>query len=155
MIKQKQDWKDKLVESGNRLTKPREVIFEVLDSNSEHLSAEDIYLKIHKKNPNIGLTTVYRTLDMFFSFGIVDKFDFGDDRARFELNEKYNNKRHHHHLVCNICKKIFDYADFTKEEVKLCKLSELYLSKKFKFRMETHVIQFYGVCSNCRKKESK
>jgi Fur family transcriptional regulator, ferric uptake regulator len=151
MIK-KQKWMEKLVESGNRLTKPRELIMNLLSSTDDHLSADDIYIKIHKKNPGVGLTTVYRTLDLLSGLGIVFKFDFGENRTRFELNEKYSSKKHHHHLVCNVCKRIIDYSDFMDEEIKLCRISEDSLSKRYNFKIEEHIIHFLGVCEKCRKK---
>jgi Fur family transcriptional regulator, ferric uptake regulator len=154
-MKEPKTWMAKILESGNRLTKPREIILEVLAKSGDHPSIEDIYFKIHNSNPNIGLTTVYRTLELLFSLGIVDKFDFGEDRTRFELSQQYSKKKHHHHLVCSVCKKIIDYSDITKEEMKLCEISELALSKNYNFKIETHIIQFYGICPKCQKNDRK
>jgi len=113
-------WKDKLKDSGCRLTLPRKVIFDALNSTAKHLSAEDIYFMIHKKYPGIGLTTVYRTMDMMVGMRLVDKFDFGDGHSRYESLEAQD-KQHHHHLICTKCGKVVDYTDFIKEETKLVK----------------------------------
>ena len=78
----------KFMSMGYRITIPREAILEVLSSTTAHLSAEDIYLEIHKKYPNVGLTTVYRTLELLGQMGLVQKFDFGDKRGRYELCEQ-------------------------------------------------------------------
>ncbi|MEW6556812.1 MAG: Fur family transcriptional regulator [Elusimicrobiota bacterium] len=135
---------------GYRLTLPREAILEVLGFTRDHLSAEDIYLAVHKKYPVVGLTTVYRTLDILVRLGLVYKFDFGDGRARFELAEDSKGKRHHHHLICTNCGRIIDYTDFIDDEVELLQLVEKGLSEKYGFKIKGHLIQFYGLCDRCK-----
>mgnify|MGYP000866150563 CR=1 FL=1 len=145
----------KLKDCGYRLTTSREAILEILSKTSEHLSAEDIYLTLHKSYPNIGLTTIYRTLELLVQMGLVSKFDFGDGRARFELSEKLQGRRHHHHLVCTNCGRIIDYTDFINEEIELLTRTEKEISKKFNFKIERHLIQFYGLCDKCQSKKYK
>ena len=72
---------------GFRMTMGREAVLDVLSRTEDHLSAEDIYMRVHETYPAIGLTSVYRTLDMLVNIGLVYKFDFGDGRARFEIAE--------------------------------------------------------------------
>ena len=135
---------------GYRITVPRQAILNVLSNTTEHLSAEEIYLKVHKIHPSIGLTTVYRTLELLIKTGIVFKFDFGDGRARYELSENPKGIGHHHHLVCTGCSRIIDYTDFINEEIELLKRTEKELSKKYKFKITNHMIQFYGLCEKCK-----
>lgn len=134
---------------GYRMTAGREAILDVLSQAEEHLSAEDIYMKIHPVNPAIGLTSIYRTLDILVNIGLVHKFDFGHGRARYELAEGPKGKRHHHHLVCTGCGRVIDYTDFIDEELALLKKTEEGLSKKYNFRIDNHLIQFYGLCEIC------
>jgi len=143
-------WSGKIRGCGYRLTIARESIFDVLSKTTEHLSAEDIYLRVHKAFPSIGLTTVYRTLELLVQLGLVFKFDFGDGRSRFELSEDSKGARHHHHLVCNSCGRVVDYTDFIDEEVELLNQTEKGLSKKYNFKITNHLIQFYGQCDNCQ-----
>ena len=135
---------------GYRCTMPREAVLEVLRGTLDHLSAEEIYLAVHRRLPNIGLTTVYRTLDLLVRMGVVVKFEFGDGRARFELAGHPQGKGHHHHLVCTVCGKVVDYTDFIDEEVDLLEKTEKGLSKKYDFEIRDHLIQFQGVCGSCR-----
>ena len=137
---------------GYRITSGREAILDVLFKSDKHLSAEDIYMKVHPRCPTIGLTTVYRTLDVLAGLGLIFKFDFGDGRARFELAEGPKGAHHHHHLICNNCKRIIDYTDFIDEEVELLNQTEKGLTKKYDFKITNHLIQFYGLCSDCAKK---
>ncbi|MCG2713916.1 MAG: transcriptional repressor, partial [Candidatus Omnitrophica bacterium] len=122
-------WQGKFRGCGYRLTIGREAILEVLAKSERHLSAEDIYMKIHPRHPNIGLTTIYRTLDVLSSLGMVYKLDFGDGRARYEFAEGPKGAHHHHHLVCTDCNRVIDYTDFIDEEVELLKQTEEGLSK--------------------------
>jgi len=142
-------WQGKFRGCGYRLTLGREAILELLSGTKEHLSAEDIYLRIHPKYPNVGLTTVYRTLDVLSALGMVYKLDFGDGRARYELAEGPKGEHHHHHLVCTSCNRVIDYTDFIDDEVELLRLTEQGLSKKYNFKITNHLIQFYGLCDKC------
>jgi Fur family ferric uptake transcriptional regulator len=129
------------------------VILDVLSKTDEHLSAEEIYMAVHKTYSAIGLTTVYRTLELLVQTGIVFKFDFGDGRARYELSESPGSIGHHHHLVCTGCRRIIDYTDFIAEEKELLKRTESGLAKKYHFLISNHLIQFYGLCEACRKRQ--
>ena len=146
-------WHGRFRGCGYRLTVPRQVILEVLNMTEKHLSAEDVYLQVKKIYPNIGLTTVYRTLELLVKMGLVFKFDFGDGRARYELSEGPKGVRHHHHLVCTNCGGAIDYTDFIDEEVELLNRTEKGLSKKYNFKITNHLIQFYGLCDSCRNKK--
>ncbi len=146
------DWfQEKLINGGYRMTIPRQVVLDALINASGHPSAEDIYFKVHDTYPDIGLTTVYRTLELLVQMGIVSKFDFGDGRARYELYEDSKGSRHHHHLVCTNCSRIIDYTDFIEDEIELLKRTEKGLSEKFNFKITDHVIHFYGLCDKCNK----
>ena len=136
---------------GYRMTLGREATLDVLSRAEEHLSAEDIYLDVHKVYPAIGLTTVYRTLELLVQTGMIFKSDFGDGRSRYELSEGPKSIGHHHHLVCTDCGRIVDYTDFIDEEIELLKITEKGLSKKYNFKITNHLIQFHGLCEKCQK----
>ena len=148
----KRSWHGELQGRGYRITAGRKAILDVLmEDPQQHLSAEDIYLKVHTSHPGIGLTTIYRTLEIFVNMGLIVKFDFGDGRARYEILEETDSENHHHHLVCTQCKRIINYNDFIDEEIELLKKTEKGLSKKYNFDIKMHIIQFYGICKNCKK----
>ena len=142
-------WQAKLRDWGYRMTVPRQAILDLLNRSSKHLSAEDIYLTVHRTYPGISLGTVYRTLELLGHMGIINKFEFGDGRSRYELSEGPQSK-HHHHLFCTKCGAIIDYTDFVNEEVKLVNKIEEALSKKYNFKINTHQFHFYGLCEKCR-----
>ncbi|MEO0137217.1 MAG: Fur family transcriptional regulator [candidate division WOR-3 bacterium] len=146
-------WHGRFKGCGYRITIARQAILDILGKTEDHLSAEDIFFAVHKNYPNIGLTTIYRTLDLLVQMGIVYKYDFGDGRARYELTEGPKGKLHHHHLVCTKCGRVIDYTDFIDEELELLRRTERGLAKKHNFEIKGHLIQFYGICDACRKKK--
>lgn len=143
------DSNGKIRRVGHRMTASREAILNILAQSAEHLSAEDIYIKVHAKKPSIGLTTVYRTLELLVSIGMVAKFDFGDGRARFELLQGPKCVKYHHHLVCTGCSRIIEYSDFINEELANLEIIQEKLSKKYDFLITNHLVQYCGLCSKC------
>lgn len=132
---------------GFRMTLPRQVILVVLSKSEDHLLAKDIYMRINKDYPNIGLTTVYRTLDLLVRMNLINKFEFGDGQSRYELAWDY--KEHHHHLVCLGCGKIIDYNDFIDDEIIFFDKIQESLSRKYRFNIDSHEVYFYGKCDAC------
>lgn len=145
-------WRDRFHDHGARYTSTREIILGVLQAAEGHLSAADVYVKAHSLNPGIGLTTVYRTLDMLVRMGMVRKFEFGDGKARFEMADARGDRDHHHHLVCMSCRKIIDYSDFVDEELEFIRKTEKALERKYNFSITGHMIRFQGLCADCRSK---
>ena len=144
-------WGQRLKGREYRLTFKREAIINVLSGTDEHPSAEDIYMKVHTIYSSIGLTTIYRTLDILKQMGIVSKFEFGQGKARYELSDEFGNKKHHHHLICKSCGKIIDYFDFIDDEKEFIKKTEKGLKENYNFEITEHLIRFYGVCSECKR----
>ena len=142
-------WCGRFVDCGYRLTMPRQAILNILSKSKKHLSAEDIYLAVHRTYPGVALATVYRTLELLTQMGLVFKFDFGDGRSRYELAQGPNTN-HHHHLVCRGCGRIIDYSELVDEETKILKQIEQTLSKKYDFSIDSHQIHFLGLCDKCK-----
>ncbi len=141
-------WHGKFYGRGYRMTAGREVVIKVLQETNDHLSVDEIFIKARQINPDVGLTTVYRTIEWLSAMGEVRKLDSGDKRGRFEMAN--NQKGHHHHLICTKCNGIIDYNDFIEDEVKLLEETEKKLSEKYDFMINGHLIQFYGICSKCK-----
>lgn len=133
-----------------RWTGPRETILQLLSQTSKHMSAKEMYAAIHKRYPGIGLTTIYRTLDLLTRMGLIHKFSFGDGHNRYEFISDEKTK-HHHHLICNSCGKIFNYSEFEDEELLLINKTEKRLTQKYDFKIEGHNIEFLGLCKDCQK----
>ncbi|HHV26090.1 MAG TPA: transcriptional repressor [Tissierellia bacterium] len=138
--------KERLKEEGYKLTTQRRAILDAIIENSgSHLSPEEIYEVVKLKYPEIGLATVYRTLQLFEQLDIVCKLNFDDGCNRYELNSD-SNDHHHHHLICLNCGKVI--------EVKLDLLENLEyeIEREGKFKIVDHNVKFFGYCIECRDK---
>ena len=80
----------------------------LLENEEDHLSAEDVYLLVKEKSPEIGLATVYRTLELLSELKVVDKINFGDGVSRYDLRQE-GARRFHHHLICTQCGAVQKY----------------------------------------------
>ena len=142
-----------LKQQGLRMTLPRKIIIEVLSENSNYLSAEEVFMIVHNRYPGIGLATVYRTLNLLADMGIVTKYEFGEGKARYELTSEERETgedEHFHQLVCTNCFEVVKYSDFSNEELELMKKIEGALEKKYGYKIDRHVVQFYGMCPKCQ-----
>jgi len=95
--------KKQLHAASYKLTPQREAtVLVLLEHEADHLSAEDVFLLVKEKSPEIGLATVYRTLELLTDLKIVDKINFGDGVSRFDLRQE-GSAHFHHHLICIEC----------------------------------------------------
>lgn len=131
-----------------RLTPQRKLVLQIFLENKErHLSAEEVYQFSRDKNEEIGLATVYRTLELLEELGLLRKMNFGDGRSRYELIQQNVSEHHHHHLLCLSCNRIFEV-----EEDLLHQLEEI-IEQKHHFSIINHNLQFFGYCKYCRQDE--
>ena len=145
-------WQNRLRGQGCRWTTPRRAVLDCLSRSRRHLSPKDIFAEIRRSHPGIGLTTVYRTLELLDRMGQLHKIRIGDGQIRYEL-KKDGRENHHHHLICTRCGKIIDYADFVEEELELIRKTEQALTRRHRFKIQDHKIEFYGLCRECRSAE--
>lgn len=139
----------KLHDAGYKLTPQREATTLVLlENEKDHLSAEEIYMLVKQKSPEIGLATVYRTLEMLNELQIVDKISFTDGLARYDMR-KEGAKHFHHHLLCLECGNIEEVEEDLLVEV------ERVVEKKYHFLVKDHRLTFHGICADCQKAGKK
>ncbi|NMM54061.1 ferric iron uptake transcriptional regulator [Paenibacillus aquistagni] len=141
--------KQQLQSQGYKLTPQREATVRVLLENEEdHLSAEDVFMLVKEKAPEIGLATVYRTLELLSELHVVHKLNFGDGVARYDLRGD-DTKHHHHHLICVQCGSMQEIMDDW-----LGPLEER-LEKEYSFHVIDHRLDFQGICKSCQEKDQK
>ena len=137
----KQIFRDYLLTQGLKSTSQREIILDEFLRSDEHPSTEDLYLRVRKKNPQVGYATVHRTLKLFAECGITSVRNFGDGSTRYE---SVSEDEHHDHLVCSECGLIIEFEDDQIE-----KLQEK-VAKKHKFKVIDHRLELYGLCEKCQ-----
>ena len=142
--------KEKLKEKGLKVTHQRLLVLSVLEENSgSHMTAEDIYDLVSEDYPEIGLATVYRTLQLLWDMRLVDRISFGDGCVRYEIGHLLNGetKHNHHHLICKRCNKVMPFDDDLLESL------EDHIEKATGFHVLDHELKFYGLCKDCMKKQ--
>ena len=70
-----EDTTDSLRQRGVRLTRQRKILLDLIDSSGEHLDAEQLYQLAKEKDPKLNRVTVYRTLKLLKTGGLVDELD--------------------------------------------------------------------------------
>ena len=138
--------KKQLSGASYKLTPQREATVRVLLENEEdHLSAEDVFLLVREISPDIGLATVYRTLELLNELNVVDKIQFGDGVSRYDL--RHEGAAHfHHHLVCIECGAVDEIQEDLLEDV------EAIVETKWNFIIKDHRLTFHGICYRCQEK---
>ncbi|MDO4268418.1 MAG: transcriptional repressor [Eubacteriales bacterium] len=126
-----------------KYSRQRESIKACLMNRHDHPTADAVYASIREEFPNISLGTVYRNLNLLVDLGEARKLTFGDGKDHFD-----GDTHPHYHFVCRCCGAIQDlpFLPFSDLETKIQPYAPGHV--------ETHSIDFFGVCSGCMKKES-
>ena len=132
----------KLRENNYKVTPQRMAIAEILANSDGHPSVETIYDRLISDFPTMSLTTVYRNVMIIKSLGEVLELGLPDGGNRYDGNKPYP----HPHVICVKCHKIIDpdlsnLKDMTEE-----------VSEETGFKILTHRMDFFGICTDCLKK---
>jgi Fe2+ or Zn2+ uptake regulation protein len=128
-----------LRERGQRVTSQRLVINRALREADRHLTAEEVLDAVSDQLPNVSLPTVYATLDLFGSLGIVRRVSAGDGAVLYDPRGEP-----HHHLVCRNCGRVEDL------EQKLDLSPALRAAERSGFAADDAELVVSGLCSDCR-----
>ncbi|MCH5280948.1 MAG: transcriptional repressor [Lachnospiraceae bacterium] len=142
----KDKWEKILRDKGIKVTKQRVLVLGIIASSPDrHFTAEEIYDLVKAEYPEIGLATVYRTIQVLVELHLVDKLSMDDGFARYEFGKEGGNEsgHHHHHLICTRCGSIFSFQDDLLEEL------EKKILSKTGFLVSDHEVKLYGCCKEC------
>jgi Fe2+ or Zn2+ uptake regulation protein len=87
---------------GYRLTPQRYMILSVIQEAGEHLSIDQILERVQERNPQVSLSTIYRTLELLCELGMVRENRLPGEQPHYEAADGLA----HHHLVCRRCRAI-------------------------------------------------
>lgn len=140
--------KDLLREKGLKVTSQRLMVLNILSAHGdEHLTVEEIYDLAKEESPEIGLATIYRTVQVLLELHVIEKVTFDDGFARYELNGEETGSGHrHHHAICTQCGKVYSL------ETDLLDTLEKQVFESMGFEVTDHEVKLYGLCSACRRK---
>lgn len=150
MPNKRERFKQLLRENGLKVTSQRILILEVLEKRPDkHLTAEEIYEFVQKENPDIGLATVYRTIQLLSELNLIEKLNLGDGHIRYEIGKQGqdDNVHRHHHLICLSCDKILSFEGDLLEQL------ENTIEDTMDFEVVDHEVKLYGYCRECRDEE--
>jgi Fur family ferric uptake transcriptional regulator len=122
------------------LSHPRLLIYQELSGAPTPLSASEVYHRLLKKKRRIGLTSIYRSLDLFESLGIAFKIANGA-AVKYKICELED---HHHHIVCKLCGHVVElnYCDNSEWSRKV--------TESTGYEVTDHQFNFYGFCKDCK-----
>ncbi len=73
-----------MADRGQRFTRQRARVYEVLAATDQHPTAEEVYRKVRQSLPSVSLATVYKSLDALVRCGLAQKLSYGDGSARYD-----------------------------------------------------------------------
>ena len=120
---------------GLRMTGQRRVIARVLEASDDHPDVEELFTRASAEDAQISLATVYRTVNLFEETGILEKHEFGDGRARYEMADG----DHHDHLIDMNSGEVIEFVDAEIEAL------QEKIAEKLGYRLMGHRLELYGV----------
>lgn len=123
----------------SRLTRPRQIILDILRRDFNHPGAENIYRKVKKQLPRVSLATVYRNLKFLMDHDLVKEIMVPDGPSRFDGHLK-----DHDHFICHVCKKIYNLPKYP--------LRKNYLPNK-NYKIGYFKLDLFGICATCQNQE--
>jgi len=134
---------DQFQRAGHRLTRPRWAVLQVLQSHGEHLSLAEVLARGRKLYPGLSRATVYRTLELLTELGLIRPIYLGERGSRVVCVEGG-----HHHMVCLECGAAIHFDDCLIQDY------EQTLGERTGFQIRGHLLEFYGVCRQCRQRSA-
>ncbi len=134
-----------LASKGLKSTAQRDKILNVFVAAGQHLSAEELFLRVKKRYAGIGYATVYRALKLFAEAGLAKEQRFEDGFTRYE---HANKGAHHDHLICTRCGAIIEFENARIEQL------QQDVARKNHFKVQTHKLELYGFCVECQGKKA-
>lgn len=135
-------YKAYLAQHQLKMTNQRKVIITEFLRAGGHLSAEDLFNMVKKKDDGVGLASVYRTINSLVEAGLAVERRFLDRTSVYELE---NPGHHHDHLICMRCRKIFEFENEAIED------QQRKVAEGLGFTLKDHKLELYGWCNrtNC------
>lgn len=128
-------------EKGMRMTGQRRVIARVLEASVDHPDVEELHRRAVKVDPNISISTVYRTVHLFEEMNIIERHAFLDGRARYEAMPL----THHDHLIDLKSGKVIEFTDPRIEAL------QEEICRELGFKLVDHRLELYAVPVRAKK----
>lgn len=123
-----------------RQTKSKIAIREILSTIQKPMAAMELVEALDKRGLSVNKTTVYRELEKLLLKGEISEVDFADGQKRYEITHG----DHHHHAVCTNCETVVEL-----EIEPALKQIQFAVAKQSGFRIQKHLVEFFGLCRRC------
>jgi Fur family ferric uptake transcriptional regulator len=130
-----------LREHHQPVTRQRDLVAQVVFLSEDHLSVEGIRRELKRHGEQVGMATIYRTLDLLVESGLVRAHEFGEGFKRYEPTVAQGD---HEHLICERCGRVIEFTNERLERMLPV------LSDEPGFQHRRHRVEIYGVCRSCR-----
>jgi Fur family transcriptional regulator, ferric uptake regulator len=127
---------------GYRLSGPRSAVVERLADLGCSVTAKEIADRLHERGEDIGVASIYRTLDLLQDLRLARRVDAAEGVARYEPVDPSG--EHHHHIVCESCGEVSPFEDGELER------AIERLSNRVDFAIAAHDVTLRGECPGCR-----
>ena len=122
------------------ITAQRLAIAEAVLVSERHLSVEELSTELAARGAAAGTATIYRTLELLQTSGLVAERDFGEGFKRYEPTRDIP---HHEHLLCTVCGRVTEFRDERLERMTTL------IAEAHGFLRQRHRLVIYGVCDDC------
>jgi Fe2+ or Zn2+ uptake regulation protein len=140
------DWvvhaRDTLERDGYRLSAPRSAVVETLATLGCSVTAKEIADRLHERGEDVGVASIYRTLDLLDKLRLARRVDAAEGVARYEPVDPSG--EHHHHLVCQRCGEVRAFEDRELERA----IEQL--AQRVDYAVDAHDVTLRGECPDCR-----
>jgi Fur family ferric uptake transcriptional regulator len=133
-----------LREHRQPVTRQRDLVAQVVFLSENHPSVDGIRRALKERGQQVGLATVYRTLEVLVESGLVRAHDFGEGFKRYEPMPA---QTHHEHLLCERCGRVVEFQNERLERMLPI------IADEHGFQHRRHRVEIYGVCRECRQRE--
>ena len=132
-----------LNQHGYKLTRQRKAVVEVMTLANTRLTAAEVFAKAQRECPDLGLTTVYRTLEILEQLGTIRRVHLEDGCEAFAPTAI----EHGHYLICANCQTTIEFEG--------CDLTAMLdrLAAQTGFAIDQHWLELVGRCPKCQKKK--
>ena len=130
-----------MVKQKYKRSRQRERILSILQHTDTHPTASWLYDELKKEFNNLSMGTVYRNLNILVDQRLVKKIEAGSGFDRFDANIET-----HYHFICKKCGSIDDLSMTPLKEL------NAKAEKETGYRVESHRLDFHGLCPDCREK---
>jgi Fur family ferric uptake transcriptional regulator len=134
-----------LRENRHKLTRPRRAVLDIIAEAGHHLTPAEIYKQARAKKLRLGLTSVYRTLDLLVNLGYLQRVHFAEGCHSYATVAR----EHGHHLVCSNCGRAEEFTN--------CDIDSLVknLQRKTGYAIQVHMLELMGLCPDCKTKPAR